>query len=47
MVIRAMKMFHMPFWAYCVQMRTTVFESSISASVLVRSRFFLMNSTAR
>ena len=47
MVIRAMKMFHMPLWAYSVQMRTTVFESSMSASFLVRSMFFLMNSTAR
>src|SRR5437667_9670997 len=47
MVIRAMKMFHMPLWAYCVQMRTTVFESSMSASFLVRSMFFLMYSTAR
>ena len=45
--IRAMKMFHMPFWAYSVQIRTTVFESSRSASVLVRSMFCLMYSTAR
>src|ERR1035438_8491604 len=39
-LIRAMKMFHMPSWAYSVQIRTTVLESSRSASVFVRSMFF-------
>src|ERR1700722_7991869 len=46
-LIRPMKMFHMPLWAYSVQIRTTVFESSMSAAFLVRSMFFLMYSTAR
>src|SRR5438046_10069621 len=46
-VIRAMKMFHMPAWAYSVQMRTTVLESSMSAAFLSRFMFFLMYSTAR
>ena len=40
-VIRAMKMFHMPLWAYSVQMRTTVFESSMSASFLVEVHVLL------
>ena len=44
-----MKMFFMPFCAYCVQISTTLFESSTDAFVDVPSSlmFALMNSTAR
>ena len=43
------KMLNMPFWAYCVQMATTFFESSTDAfsAPLSRRMLRLMNSTAR
>ena len=44
----ARKMLNMPFWAYCVQISTTFFESDTDALVAPSSRMFaLMNSTAR
>jgi hypothetical protein len=41
-------MLNMPFWAYCVQISTTLRLSSTEALVAPSSRMFcLMNSTAR
>ena len=42
------KMFHIPRWAYCVQISTTFFESAMDAFSTPSSLMFaLMNSTAR